>query len=565
LFEESENSLTQQTKSSISHSPPAWLAGVLLSLLLLAMLLAWVSTGFESLSGWPGFAAVLAISLVLALGVWRGLRSEHLPRWLGALLLVAFLLRMLAGTAWFVLLPNLGHGTIAERGGYIMADAGARDQVAWHLAKSEKPLWSAFADNRKVDQYGGLLFLSALVYRYLGSGFIQPLLIVVLAAAVSSLALLFTWAFARRAWGERAAWLAVGILAIYPDAVLLGSSQMREAFMITLTSAAFYGLLSFQQSTTNSGQRSFGALAWLVGALVLFLPFSPVFAALLMGTLVLFAFLTSGFLTRSVQNKRHLWLILGAMGILAFIGLWLALKQFTPAGMNNPITMLNWWVRKSAGLQAFLSRHSSGWMQQIFHNTPDWTHLPMLIGYGILQPFLPAALVAGSEAPIWQWIAIWRAVGWAVMLAFLVYAPLLLLQRSSRPDSHRIARAVLVIIWLVILVTAFRGGSDQWDNPRYRATYAGLAACLAAWAWVEHRQVSDPWLRRALLGFTAVLAWFVPWYLRRYYSIPWEITDPFKTMGLGLISVALIALWDWARPAPSPQVTSETALISQSE
>jgi hypothetical protein len=98
-----------------------------------------------------------------------------------------------------------------------------------------------------------------------------------------------------------------------------------------------------------------------------------------------------------------------------------------------------------------------------------------------------------------------------------------------------------------MLATAFRAGSDQWDNPRYRATYAGLQVCLVAWAWVEHRRAGDPWLRRSLLGIVAVLAWFLPWYLRRYYSFPWEISDPFKTLGLGLISLTLIALWDWAR------------------
>ena len=50
-----------------------------------------------------------------------------------------------------------------------MADAYERDQAAWDLGHSGKPLLKAFEGNyRKADQYGGLLFLSAVVYRFLG-------------------------------------------------------------------------------------------------------------------------------------------------------------------------------------------------------------------------------------------------------------------------------------------------------------------------------------------------------------------------------------------------------------
>ncbi|MCI0519091.1 MAG: hypothetical protein L0Z70_02410, partial [Chloroflexi bacterium] len=195
-----------------------------------ALGLTWASNRFAGLQGWLAHLGALALAAgVLALG-WRLLREEDLPRWLLALLLGAALLRLGAAAFWYTALPSAGYGSPAELGGYIMADASERDRAAWELAHSEKSLLRAFEGGyRKADQYGGMLFLSALVYRLLDGGRHYALLMAAVGAAFSSLALLFTWAFSRRAWGQPAANLAAWILALYPEAVLLGSSQMREA------------------------------------------------------------------------------------------------------------------------------------------------------------------------------------------------------------------------------------------------------------------------------------------------------------------------------------------------
>jgi len=70
---------------------------------------------------------------------------------------------------------------------------------------------------------------------------------------------------------------------------------------------------------------------------------------------------------------------------------------------------------------------------------------------------------------------------------------------------------------------------------------------LVGWAWIEHRRVGDSWLRRTLISALAIIAWFLPWYLRRYTSLTWPIADLFKTLGLGFVSAMLLFLWDWAR------------------
>ena len=320
-----------------------------------------------------------------------------------------------------------------------MGDAAGRDQAAWRLAQSDQSLLNAFKDNRKVDQYGGLLFVSAWIYRYLGSDTHQPLLIVLLGAVCSALAVLFTYVFTRRLWGERAAAIAAWAMFLYPEAVLLGSSQMREAFTIPLAIASFYGLARFRDDQSKGSSLSTTSLAWILIPFVITLFFSSLSAVMLLGMLGLVGIVIIRFdgspqeqadqgqkatsKNRAVRRRRWVWLIVAVLALVALAGLWLALREVTPARITNPIAMLSWWLRKSASFQAYLSEHSSGWMQKIFDHTPEWTHLPMLLAYGVVQPFFPAALVAGSEAPIRRWVAIWSSIVRTILLAFMALAP----------------------------------------------------------------------------------------------------------------------------------------------
>jgi hypothetical protein len=483
--------------------------------------------------------SVLVIAFISLLGLWHLIRDESPPKWLFSLVIIAAILRISLGLLWFNALPVWGHGTPAEKAGYIMADASARDQAAWNLAQSNKSLWKAFRNNRTVDQYGGMLFLSAAIYRGLGTHQHNPIQMVVLCAAFSSSTIFFLWGFAKRAWDKDVANLAAMLIAFYPEAMLLGSSQMREAFTIPLTSAAFYGLIRYQQ------RRDLKSVSMIIVSLLLFIPFSPPFAALLMGILVITAIASSIRFANDLTKKSTFWIIFSILFILILAGVWITLKQFTPEGMNNPIHMINWWLRKSASLQAYLSKHASGWIQEIFKNTPTWTHMPMLLAYGVVQPFLPAAIVVGSHAPIWRWITLWRSIGWSFMLIFLVYAPVLTLRKKD--NNIRLVRILLLIVWFIILLAAFRGGSDMWDNPRYRATFSSLQVVLVAWTLIELRRSSDPWFWRAIIVGVAIMGWFIPWYLQRYYSIGWQISDPFRTLGLGISTSILFCIWDWAR------------------
>jgi hypothetical protein len=509
---------------------------VFFSLFLLSICLAWVSSGMASLQGWGSFLVVSLLGAGLLWGVWLALQKESLPPWVGWLLIAAVVLRLLLGVFWFLALPRWGYGSPAEQAGFVMSDAYKRDTAAWELAQSDRHLLTAFDADRGVDQYGGLLWLSAAIYRYLGAQAHQPLLMVVFTAAFSSLTVLLTWAFSRRVWGERIAQLATWGVVLYPEAVLLGSSQMREAFTMAFTAAALYGLtLAWQEA------RWLG-IGWMLGALLLSIPISPTSTFLLVVAVTI--------LISSSQRGRRLldwrmWLAASGLILMGLFGLWLFRDQLVPGGASNPVLLLQQWIEATAKWQANASARASGWMHKLFKQTSAELHMWILLAYGVVQPFLPAALVADGNW-LWRVVAIWRSFGWAVLLPFLLYAPI----RILRSGKISFELGASMVIWLAIVVASIRSGGDQWDNPRYRAVFMALQAGLASWVWVDHRRQPDPWLRRVVVGAGFVFLWFLPWYLRRYTPMTWTVVNVFKTLGLGLANAVLYLIWDWARAHP---------------
>ncbi|MBG7609671.1 MAG: hypothetical protein IZT55_02270 [Anaerolineae bacterium] len=513
-----------------------WLLTVGYTVLFLSLGLAWISSDFQSIQGWMSFYVVLLLGFGIIIGSWRTLKysEQIIPGWMLKLVVGAALLRLITGAVWMIVLPLWGYGGDVESAGYVMSDAYNRDTAAWELAQSPNSLLDAFDGYRSVDQYGGLLFLSAALYRYIGIISHAPLLMIVLTASCSAVAVLFTWGFARRTWGKSVAKIAAWGVALYPEAILLGSSQMREAFTVTLAGMALYGLILLFQQHPRIG------ICYILLALTLGMPLSPTFTILLISVLAIV-----GFFFKQVRWTAN-WRIWAGIGVLVAIGLagvFLFGDDLLPGGTSNPLLLLQEWIKNTARWQAYISSHTSGWMQKIFARTPTQMHLWILVAYGVVQPFLPAAIIAKGKA-VWWGIAIWRAIGWSALLVLLVYAPI----RALRKINRSIMLGPTIAVWMVILISALLGGGDQWDNPRYRAAFAGLQISLAAWVWVNQRRNPDIWMRRVLYGMGFVFLWFIPWYLRRYFpEFSWPVVDLFKTFGLGLASAVLFAVWDWAK------------------
>ena len=530
------NEQDQKSKNPFMRPWVFWLVGGVI-IFSLVFLLAWVSSGFQSVQHWWSFLLVGILGSLSLIGAWLAIKSDHKlpsPNWVFWILVGAVIIRIAAGIFWYSALPVMGHGTPPELDGYVMGDAYERDQAAWEFAQSDQPLLDAFRRQQKADQYGGMLFVSAIIYRFIGGETHSPLLMIVLTASISALTVLFTWAFAYRLWGERVAVVAAVIVALYPEAILMGSSQMREAFTMSLAMMTLYGLVCYLQDRSWLG---FGLmLLGLASCAVI----SPPFLALLIIVLVIVALSLGNW---ALVRRRWFWLAVIGLIVLAGAALWLTWGNFAPEGVSNPVALISWWLRKSSDWQAYLSERSSGWIQKIFRSTPEWMHTPFLIVYGVVQPFLPAALIS-SGIPIWKGIAIWRAFGWTFLLGFLLYVPIRALREGRK---QKFILLLSLVAWLMILIASFRGGGDEWDNPRYRAAFLGIQALLVAWVLVENWQKTDPWLIRALIAFGIVIAWFVPWYLRRYTPLNWPVNDLFITVGLGLVSAGLYIIWDIVR------------------
>jgi hypothetical protein len=528
-----------------------WLIAALAAALLVAFILSWVSSGYTAFKGWSTFLGFSITGLIVLGSGWALLtRTETLPRWLFWLTITAILLRLGIGILWFTILPQYGYRSPSEMNGYVMSDAFKRDTAAWELATSEKRLTAAYGGKySKADQYGGLLILSAALYRFFNGETHPRLGMVFLTATFSSLAVPFVWAFARRGWsnlkkggnslGVNIAALAAWGLVIYPEAVLQGSTQMREAFLITLVIVAFYGLAHFHQKHNLTGPL------WILGAVLLTAFLSPPVAGLLLLALVMTTFVWGGILGNRFLQKPWFWIGASILLVLIVAGSFYSLERLTNQDFKNPLEMLGWWFRKTAAYQAHLSERASGWVQKIFRTSPEWLHNPLLLSYGVLQPFLPAALIDITGALIWRFIAIWRSIGWFLLLPLLLYAPF---RAFSKNNGDALGRALSLVAWLVIILAAFRAGADPWDNVRYRATFASLQIALASWAWISYRQRPDAWLRRALILVGSVLLWFIPWYLARYVYLPWPVMNIYLTIGLGIATAAFLIFIDWALP-----------------
>jgi hypothetical protein len=466
--------------------------------------------------------------------------STDRPRvWKTLTLLVtlAFFLRLAGGVTSYILLPLNGYDDADDRAGYIFTDAHRRDDQAWELATSDLLITSAFSEKYAYDQYGGLLAFSALVYRYVSPDMHRPLLLVLLSAFVAALGLPFLWKAASLRWGAQVGLIAGWIYALYPESVLLGGAAMREPYLMTFGAMALWGFVGSLETgglDTSAGERrrlfDHRRLLWLGLGLIGMLLVSPGVALVTLGIL-------GGWLFFSSDRRRVPWWAVAAMVIVFAAGLLVLSSALDPngeLGAATPFGVVNDWLREAVKWNLYKIEESSGWVQKLFAGMPAWLRLPFVMVYGIFQPVLPAALIEPTKI-IWQVIAVLRAAGWYALLPVLVHA---LVSRTGpgAEKDRRIWLWLAVVCWAWVLLTALRGGGDQWDNPRYRAilfVWQALTAGAVLVRWQETRDMLLPQIVACELAFLAV---FTQWYASRYFH--WGGQLPF-----GGMVVLILALW----------------------
>lgn len=510
-----------------------------LAAILLGVLLPLLDGDSLTIPAWFAYFVLSLISIGLISLAWLFMNhNQRAPIWLLAVVLGAWLLRLGVGFALHGALPEFGNAEQAERAeqaGYVYWDAYKRDTDAWDRGRGEVPLILSFTAPKASDQYGGMIFTSALIYRYLGTEQHRPTMPLVLFSAIGALAALFTWGFSRNVFDESIGALAAGVVALYPEAVLLSASQMREPFLMTGFAIGLFGY-----SLIRNQERVKGVLWILLPALILILPISPPF--LLPYALILLVL----WLWDSERIPRAFWIVAPIVGfvllaIVIFVARsWAGLDSIEGTTMQ---VVAAWLENLTAQWRVTQVASQSDWMDTITDFLPDSLQVPFLVAFGLLQPLLPAALAAPG-APVWKALAVWRGLGWFVMLPLLIFATIW----SVRQVGWRSTPFVLVlIIWLSVLAASYRAPSYQWDNPRYRAVFIAMQATLVAWAWVSARRSGTRLLRHVLVLFAGGTLIFTYWYLGRYTGLP-EISliDNFGFI-TGFSTLYLLAVIVWER------------------
>lgn len=510
-----------------SRSRRFW-AGLAAALLLGTLLASLDGTG-RWLPGWAAYSVIsaFAIGLIVAAGRLTGASQAGNAAW------VAFILRLSIGVFLFMIFPSAGYpDNQATQSGYTFQDAFVRDQQAWRLAESETQLVSAFSGTYEGDQYGGMLAMSAGVYRYLSPDVHRPFLILILGAAAAAWGVFLVWKAAENWFGPAVGLMAGWIFALYPESLLLGSSHMREPFIITAVAMAFFSL-------SSAGNNRRVSIGWLLAAILILLLFQPSMA--LFASLLLFGLLFFDPKHKVSWKQVLLFILILFVSIGIVISVWAGLPSLSETRSSN---ILFTWFYNNFVYHANVTESSSGWLQRIFSQIGDQWQMPFVLIYGVTRPVLPAALGdKDSVLLVWRVINILRSVGWYALALPLVYG-LFSAWRAQNLKRRGQILWLFLLVWIWILVASAAAGGDQWDNPRYRSAFLAFQVVIASWAINRAFIYKDAWLLRWLYVEVIAVAAMTIWYISRNY-IPWFTLDIWPVLGviLGLSGWILIRGW----------------------
>lgn len=498
---------------------PRWIFDLVLSLLS-GLFLAGILSTFCLGNFWQSFFAFGVFSwlgLFALIRTWRFFGAE---RALAILLAVALILRLTVAVIGSAGLPKWGYDNEVNRAGFFYSDAYDRDRIAFQLAISDKPLFTAFTTHESVDQYGGLLFMSALIYRTFSPDQARPLLISLLAALISTLGIAFFWSALQKRWSRTISSTAAWILAVFPDAVLLGSSQMREPFLIALICIAFWAILDWRSHPLRTALIAIPA----VGLSCLFsVPAGGIFIAILASTLVLeWALSQEKPIIRSIGIA-----ILAIVGIASLAAGWL-------------------WLRSTLYYDSFTTMMDSGMVQELLRNTfgKKWM-IPFTSVYGLTQPLLPAAIMEPSIL-IWKVVAILRALGWYAALPFLLFA-LFTAFSADKKESRWLLVLYTLVFFLWVGVSSARAGGDLWDNPRYRYILLPFMALIIAWALSHYQHTRSAWFLRWTAVIAVFLTFFMILYVCRYTGVHFLFSFTQTIFIIAFLTFVILAgslIWD---------------------
>ena len=521
---------------------PFWLT--VLAILLFGAVLAAGDGSSVWLKGWLSFSLLLGLGVSILVAIWRAIIGPNYGCSLLLAVATAFLVRLCLGAALTQLLPVIGYPDSQEhQAGYAFTDAYVRDRQAWELANTGAPLTTAFTGQYSGDQYGGMLALEALLYRTLSLDYHRQTLILTLIATAAAWGVIFLWKASQAWFGRTVAGVAAWVFALYPESVLLGSSQMREAFVISAIAMIFYSLTRLH-SPSRVDKGSFTWLGWLAVALTILGLFQPLLALVALGLLIILWLLE---VQSGIHHRQLRSLGIGLLFVFLLIVVLLVaasvLASLPSLQGSGPLGVFTDWLVHNFTFQSYLAERASGMVQKLIETLGEgWTWLVVLV-YGLAQPVLPAVVGDPGAAPVMRWIGFFRALGWYALAPFLVYSVLAAFR--AKDENRRFQLIFLSLaVWVWAIIAAFNGGADQWDTPRYRTLLLAWQALLAAWSLIWARQHHDAWLYRWLAVEAVFVSMFTEWYVSRYFpGLPH--LDIFVMIPLTLLLCFAILLGGW--------------------
>ncbi len=513
------------------------------SALALGAILSFIQDG-SWLIGWLGFSFLFLLVLTLLRLSTKWAEGGKTLAWI---VVLAFALRFIGGVTTYLVLPINGYANDEDdRAGFIYTDAHRRDAQARDLASSEDSLFGAFNQSYAYDQYGGLLTMSAFVYRYISPDAHRPLMLVLISTFMAALGVPFLWKAIKQKWDINLALAACWIYALYPESILVGGSAMREPYLMAFSAFTLWGFVNFPYmglDTTarpNENQDSkpaaystimkiFDSRVWLAIGIIGMLFVSPIVA---LATLVILG----GWVYFARAEKSPPWWGIASALLVFILGLFMlssALNRNGEFNSTSPLHVVSDWLKLAIQWDVYQLERGSGWVQKLFNEMPEWLRLPFVMAYGVFQPVLPAALVEPTTLT-WRIIGILRAVGWYMLLPILIIS--FFMAWNLPNEERKLWLWLSAAVWGWILFTALRGGGDQWDNPRYRAILFLWQALLAARVLIWQRETRSPWLWRVIAMEIIFVLFFGQWYASRYYYLGGQL--PFAFMVL-----VILGLW----------------------
>ncbi len=479
----------------------------------------WYATVF-----WPNFL-VFAIPMILGFGLIELCNRLFLAGDEGAFARKCTWWALGSRLAFLILAPVAllvwGYSTNRNLKGLVQLDAVNAVDTAWIAAQPGNSLIGAFHSGPG-DNTGGITTMGMVVFRLLSPDLERTLLLGLFASVFTSLTVIAVYRLGRGFFPPGAAKAAALIAAIYPEAVMIGSSHQQQGYITLIFSMALLALAGVIRNTEpvagDPGLPGRRNAAILLGSMTV-LGFFVGYQFSILGVLCGVAF-TLWLVDPKKRIGRILWIGAGAVVAVLVVLRVLSALDIIPSAWD--VLFRQYRYLYSMAWDEFDKLKAAGggdFFQTVLLTMEKGPAFLLAAVYGLVRPALPAAI--GYRNPtaeggfFWQLLNIYRSLGWYIILPLLLYGTL----KSLRGILSRKPEAILMLIfWVVAIVGSYRAFGDEWDNPRYRLFAIAPMALLAAWAWMTQREQKDPWFMRIVIPFAAAAISLTVWYILRDYA-----------------------------------------------